>query len=495
MAAAIRWPRWLPLAVILVLGAICTIGAVVTIRNLQDDRHSYSHLLRSNAWMAGQIELEAYRFAHVLDRYRLGDVTVAPEEVLRRFDLLWSRLPVALNGVEAAQLREIAGAVAQLQALLDWLEHIDPVVQKLEQSDRAELARIATEATDHAERAHELALAMHIGGGRGPIRQRLDENHQETMIAVGFLVAAGSLIVVILQYAYGHSAAAARRERELRAKADAANLAKSQFLANMSHELRTPLNAISGFAQIMDQELLGQLGQPRYREYARDIGASAQHLLGIISDLLDMSRVEIGELKLEESVFDLCEQVRHSLIFLQPTVQQRAIRIETILEPESISFRGDARLVRQIVINLVSNAAKFSENGGSVTVSVRKAASGVALHVSDRGAGISRDELQGLGRPFVRGSNARKSAEGGSGLGLALVRAFAEAHGGRLELRSELGRGTTASIQFPLARCVVVADPSRLPGPASLRTVATGQDAVSIHAHATQGARVASKIS
>jgi two-component system cell cycle sensor histidine kinase PleC len=240
---------------------------------------------------------------------------------------------------------------------------------------------------------------------------------------------------------------------EARRRAEAANLAKSRFLATMSHELRTPLNAILGFSEVMKAELFGPHTIPTYREYAGDIHASGQHLLMLINEILDLSRVEAGHYDLKEealSLVGIVEECRHLLALRAKT---RSITIKELLDGALPRLWADERAVRQITLNLLSNAIKFTPQGGDITVKVGwTAAGGQYLSIRDAGPGIPEDEIPTVLASFGRGSLAQKNAEEGTGLGLPIVRGLVELHGGEFKLQSKIREGTEAIVIFPPER-------------------------------------------
>ena len=249
------------------------------------------------------------------------------------------------------------------------------------------------------------------------------------------------------------------REETLRkalAAAEEANLAKSRFLANISHELRTPLNAITGFSEIMRSERFGPIGNARYREYASDISASAAHLLNVIEDILDLSKAETGRLDVVDEVFDAREVVRTAVNMLSGWAQRDQVEIATNVGATLPLMRADQGKVRQVLINLLSNAIRFSPPKGRVSVSVRQRADGgLTFSISDKGVGIEPGDLARAVEPFVQLDNQpRGAAREGTGLGLSLSKTLIELHGGRLELTSKPGAGTTARAVFPAERSV-----------------------------------------
>lgn len=235
-----------------------------------------------------------------------------------------------------------------------------------------------------------------------------------------------------------------------RRRAEESNLAKSRFLATMSHELRTPLNAVLGFSEVMKEELFGPHAVPAYKGYSKDIHASGEHLLMLINEILDLSRIEAGRYDLREEPVDFVaaiDECRH-LLALRAKKKDITLRQEA---PEGLPrLWVDARAVRQIALNLLSNAIKFTPQGGHVTIELGLSSEGGAfLRIADTGAGIPENEIPIVLSPFGRGSFAHKTAEEGSGLGLPIVKGLIDLHGGTLELSSKVREGTTVTVTFP----------------------------------------------
>lgn len=237
------------------------------------------------------------------------------------------------------------------------------------------------------------------------------------------------------------------------ATAEQADRAKSQFLANMSHELRTPLNAIIGFSDLMREEMLGPLGTPAYREYLEDISASGAHLLSLIGDILDLSRIEAGHVDLEEEEVDLAGVIGDALRLLAQEAKAAEVDLETTVPEGLVSVLGDRKRLRQIVVNLAGNAIKFSPNAGKVTLRARNLPSGdLQFEVVDRGPGIAEADIPTILEPFRQVEATIASNHNGTGLGLPLVKRLAELHGGELIIQSEVGKGTCAAVRFPASR-------------------------------------------
>ncbi len=247
----------------------------------------------------------------------------------------------------------------------------------------------------------------------------------------------------------------AERVRAAMAEAEIASAAKSAFLANMSHELRTPLNAIIGFSEIMDRELFGRIGVPRYEDYVRDIRAGARHLLQIIEDILDISKAGAGHMELDESDVDLGGAIHSSCLMLRERARKGSVQISEAVAPVLPTLRGDRRRLRQILLNLISNAVKFTPRGGRVTVSAGCMAENcLFLRVADTGIGIAAADIPRVFEPFVQLGRVKQVAGEGTGLGLPLCRELVERHGGRLTMESAVGKGTTVEALFPASRTV-----------------------------------------
>jgi two-component system cell cycle sensor histidine kinase PleC len=240
---------------------------------------------------------------------------------------------------------------------------------------------------------------------------------------------------------------------EARLRAEEANLAKSRFLASMSHELRTPLNAILGFSEVMGKEVFGPIDNPTYRDYANDIHASGQHLLNLINEILDLSRIEAGRYQLIEEPVNVAAIVEDCCHLMELRAGSKDIRIVQRFETALPRLLADERSIRQITLNLLSNAVKFTPAGGEILVRVGwTAGGGEYISIKDNGAGIPADEIPVVLSAFGQGSIAIKSAEQGTGLGLPIVQGLLAMHGGEFELHSRLREGTEAIAIFPAAR-------------------------------------------
>jgi two-component system cell cycle sensor histidine kinase PleC len=231
-------------------------------------------------------------------------------------------------------------------------------------------------------------------------------------------------------------------------RAEEANQTKSKFLANMSHELRTPLNAIIGFSEIMESGMFGSLGSEKYQEYCHDILTSGHYLLEVINDILDMSKIEAGRMKLDMEPLDLSKTLLESLRVVSGRADDKNLELDADIDGE-ISIVADRRATKQIIVNLLSNAVKFTPDGGRVIVRSRLVENSVVLLIADTGIGIAPQSLQRLGRPFEQVESQLTKTYHGSGLGLAIARSLTNLHGGSMRLRSKLGAGTVVRVRLP----------------------------------------------
>jgi PAS domain S-box-containing protein len=243
-------------------------------------------------------------------------------------------------------------------------------------------------------------------------------------------------------------------EGELRAAMEAAeraNRAKSDFLAAMSHELRTPLNAIMGFSEVIENELLGPVGTPIYRDYARDIHTSGRHLLSLIGDLLDIAKIEAGRLELHEEYIVVADLAREVMALVRKEADRKGVMLGERIDADLPLLYADRRATRQMLLNLLANAIKFTPSGGQVGVGATANPGDLQIEVRDTGVGVAPGELAKILTPFGQAENARVASEG-TGLGLPITKSLIEAHGGRLEIETARGQGMRVTLIFPTDR-------------------------------------------
>ncbi|HTZ02889.1 MAG TPA: ATP-binding protein [Xanthobacteraceae bacterium] len=252
-----------------------------------------------------------------------------------------------------------------------------------------------------------------------------------------------------LEVQTGELADLAEKYAEEKTRAEEANQAKSKFLANMSHELRTPLNAIIGFSEIMESAMFGPLGAERYTEYSRDIRESGEYLLDVINDILDMSKIEAGGIRLVPETVAVEPVLADCLRVVSTRAGEKHLTLDSEVDPQ-IELEADRRALKQVALNLLSNAVKFTPDGGAVTVRGRRRGGMVTIAIADNGIGIPKESLRKLGRPFEQVESQLTKRYQGSGLGLAIAKSLVELHGGRMRIRSKPGHGTMVVVRLPL---------------------------------------------
>jgi PAS domain S-box-containing protein len=261
--------------------------------------------------------------------------------------------------------------------------------------------------------------------------------------------------IVVVRDATEQMAAEAALVRS-KEEAELANRAKTEFLANISHELRTPLNAIIGFSDLMQREMLGPLGNDQYRSYLHDIYQSGNHLHDVINDILDLSKIEAGQIELREEPVDVRMAIERCVRVVSARAEEGGLKLVPRIADRLPIILADERKVKQILINLLSNAVKFTENGGTITIEALPAeGSGVMLRVSDTGIGIAVADIPRALTPFMQVDSTLSRRHEGTGLGLPLTKSLAELHGGTLSLESEPGKGTTVTVFLPESRRTV----------------------------------------
>ena len=364
-----------------------------------------------------------------------------------------------LIGLQGAVRRD-GRRKARSEALLDILDHQPLLFATLDRSGRIHSAAGATivgfdpaqlEGRSLGRLVAEpdlpaLAAALHAAAHDGSAQVYV-ATPGEGCLDISLQARDATLLVASVRDA-SEQMVRERRLEAARLAAEQQNAGKSRFLANMSHELRTPLNAIMGFSDIMRQRLFGPLGD-RYAEYSELIHESGTHLLELINDVLDMSKIEAERFELSIETFDARDAVQAVLRLMRGQAERAGVHLRSVLPAAPLHVDADRRALKQIALNLISNALKFTPRGGSVTVTVQGAGDILEIVVADTGVGIAGDDLERLGRPFEQAGDAEQRAEG-TGLGLSLVRAFARLHNGEMTLESSMGEGTSVTIRLPV---------------------------------------------
>jgi signal transduction histidine kinase len=244
----------------------------------------------------------------------------------------------------------------------------------------------------------------------------------------------------------------ARLFREIEAKSaqlEVASRHKSEFLANMSHELRTPLNAIIGFSEVLGEKFFGELND-KQNEYVDDILSSGRHLLSLINDILDLSKIEAGRMDLEVATFYLPDAIENALLLIRERASRHGIKLDRSIDERLGDFNADERKVKQVLVNLLSNAVKFTPEGGQIKVEAGLGDHAVIISVTDTGIGIAKQDQEAIFEEFRQASGSYAHKREGTGLGLTLTRRFVEMHGGKIWVESELGKGSKFSFTLPI---------------------------------------------
>ncbi|MFZ5790895.1 MAG: sensor histidine kinase [Pseudomonadota bacterium] len=474
-AALLRSVPLLLLVVAFTSGATYTAWEILQFRTKKE-------LERSTVdWMAWQAELEANRLLMALDRYGLGDGAITHNDVLTRFEVFWSRLSVAQQGSEGRLLNEVSGAQVLFSDIIAKLTSIEPALNRLERGDRSGYQALRTQIEAFLLPLHQTVLRAFQGRDQQHSVSWAEEFERDLIFFLLGTVVIAVVLVTWLVWAFRRAdsmrASAQEAHRKVTAAneelektagslrdalhaAAAANRAKSEFLANMSHELRTPLNAIMGFSEALGSGIGGTLTQ-RQEEYLSDIRESGAHLLHIINDILNLSRCDAGRVELREELVDPAELIEKALSTMRAQAEKNQLRLMLEIAPRLPKLCADPVRVRQILLNLLSNALKFTPAGGEVRAAVRYEDGCLRIMIADSGIGIAPEDIPRAFEVFGQIDSRLSRRYDGAGLGLPLAKQFTELHGGGLELVSEVGFGTTAIVAFPRERAVFPEEESR----------------------------------
>ena len=385
-----------------------------------------------------------------LARYGLGDGETSRDELLSRFDIMWSRLPLLTVGSEAERLMRTDAAQRLAQDMLTRLEQVDPLVQALEPGDRAGYRAIAGQLEEFGPRLRDLLLDVEIDL-KGEFREDvIDSAYHRVFLSFAGVLTAGGLVILLLFLQLRRAARLSEARRRASAEADAANRAKSEFLARMTHELRTPLNAVIGYSELLHEEA-EERGRHDMLEDLQRIKIAGNHLLAMINDTLDLAKIETGRAKPSLDAVDVRLLALEVLDTARPLMWQSRNRLEHDLDDVG-RIVTDATKLRQILFNLLSNAAKFTEDGivGLELERQRGAPhDSIVLRVHDSGVGIARKNLERIFQPFIQADGSSTRVHDGTGLGLTLARSFCELLGGTLDAESRLGEGSVFTARIP----------------------------------------------
>jgi signal transduction histidine kinase len=408
-------------------------------------------------WAASQAVTEFALLEQRVAAFASGAAGVDKDEVQLRLDIMSNRLSILRRGAVAAAIGKDPERVNTVQSLADALAEIGPLIVALDQPGIPD--RILARLTPIEDPLKRLTAGINQFGA-----EQVGDDHEALIVlhwtfsglAAGLVLCGLTLIGILLVQnrvlgkAHGSLRLLTDDLRVAKEAAEFASNAKSRFLANMSHELRTPLNAIVGFSELIAQEMLGPVGTPKYKEYARDIMRSGMHMTDLVNDILTMAKLEAGHFEIELRPLDLRIHIEATLSIFLGTEMARGSDVMVETNCEWPCLRADERALRQMLLNLLSNAVKFSSPGGPVRIVCRRMDNGeLCLSVVDQGVGMTQQQAELAVQPFrqVDDSLARKYE--GTGLGLSIVKGLIESHQGRLLVESEPGKGSRISLVFP----------------------------------------------
>ena len=435
------------------LAAVFVVGFATSMFQFDKERQAYIRLFSVGTWNLTQVETEYRKFLHSLDNFHYSGKPELKDEVLLKFDILWSRMPVFMESSEGERLREMPDVSSTIVNLWETLKELDNDVANLEAGDAKAWQSIRSRLLVHQKPLHAAVQNALNPPDHNSLNNEIGQARFLGYLSVlGVLLSAGFLVYVLFNE-FRRGARLIRAREKAIEQAEIANRARSDFLTNMSHELRTPLNAIIGFSEILQNETFGPIGNAKYLEYVDDIHESGDHLLSLINDVLHFSRLDSGKSEFEEEAFSPDEAVQSALRMLQGTAYKKEINLNYHSFSNEQVLWADPRAFKQVVINLVSNAIKFSPVGSTVGISFMQAEDGMpTLIVSDSGIGMKEEDIPVALAPFGQIANTQTRSHEGTGLGLPLVVMLTRYHGGDLSLESEPGKGTTVRATFAADR-------------------------------------------
>jgi signal transduction histidine kinase len=437
---------------------VFTLAGIAVSFTILDRQKALREVARYNmVWAVSQATGEFFRFQSRVAAYAIPGSGIDKDEVQLRLDILNNRADILSRGDVKEFTEARPDQQVTVQEFAELLAELDPIVRAIDQPGN--IVRILGMIRPFEGKLARMAATAHEYSGDqvAADQQRLLQLHWIFSAIAAALVVCGLAFIVLLflqnrllAKAYRELSALADDLRIAKNIADAANEAKSRFLATMSHELRTPLNAVIGFSEIIAEETFGPVGKPAYCNYARDIMQSGQHMLDLINDILTMAKLDAGHYEVILAPMDLRETVESTVHMFRGTKHAEGRSIAIIGDAPWPRIKADERAVRQMVLNLLSNAAKFSEPDTPIEVRFRTVSEGdLILTVVDYGIGMTPQEAAQALRAFHQVDNRLSRRYEGSGLGLSIVSGLMHCHGGTLEIDSEPGVGSRISLVFP----------------------------------------------
>ncbi len=457
---------FIAVAVSLIVGT--AIAAAMFASLLREQLDSRYLPLEDIAWNLFQVQAEFQRTQILLGDAQLDPSPEARTAALRRYEIFVSRVLIGNDPKVERQLMRYPNLHQAVEAMNDVVHRADAALAAAN-GEVEKVVRLARAMADGQATIQRMAVAAHhaIAENRDQTTSGLTRIHNGLAVLFGVVVTVvvvfGVLAWLQLRKLEGSRTdlmALSQRLAIEKERAEKASRAKSAFLANMSHELRTPMNAIIGFAEVIAKQMMGPVQPARYGDYAGDILRSGQHLLSLINDLLDLAKIEAGRMSLNRDVIDLRESLFDATRVFETDAQHAGVAIQ-VNAATGVGIHADRRALRQMLLNLISNSLRFTQTGGTITVSAETVGAELHIVVADTGRGIATETLERLMEPFVQGSEAAVRGQQGTGLGLSITRKLVELHGGRFLVDSTVGVGTRATLAFPAAALASLAEPDR----------------------------------
>ena len=422
----------------------------VSLQRLSDTRALLYGSRTAGSWVAFGAELEFRRFTGILARYGLGEPGITHEELVKRFDILWSRIPLLVTGPEAERLLRTEAVPILERDMMAELRELAPRVMSLRHGARDGSLRIMGGLQEFGLRLRNVLVSVEVDLTEDFRHEVVESAYKQVFVSFTGVLIGGAAIALLLLTQLRRAARLSDAYRQATADAKAANRAKSDFLARMTHELRTPLNAVIGYSELLHEDA-AERGHDDMLEDLQRIRLAGTHLLAMINDTLDLAKIETGRVELHPETADVRLLTQEVVDAVQPLMRKNGNRLECDI-PDIGQMRVDTTKLRQILFNLLSNAAKFTQNGKVDLDIVRtgdKNGEWVRFRVHDTGIGIDSDWQPRVFESFVQADGSSTREYGGTGLGLSVAKSLCELMGGTIELESQPGTGTTFTVRLP----------------------------------------------